>query len=580
MNIISLNELTLLRFLWLCWRRQPVHVLIATPLLPPLQGSLDRLVNRLIAAGRTSWAVDLVPELRSTWDYDRRIFFDEAFKKYEPWQNAFFGFEWTDTARAPYGYAYKQIVANYVFTHAKVIYVIDALIRKYPAGSIRFGGIAQDVCQMYRNYFGDESVVNIQPAAEPKILINTVVFLCVLFFGWGWVIRRLRLSVPCRKVFFAFDWINDLRDFFVCDSIRDGGDVLLIYRNDELWKARPPEGDRYMQCRWSEALFPWASGFAALGILARDTLYLWMHLKNRPVRLFYRCIAMPFRRMNIRGFFNVYRPRYMWGRDDYNVEHILRRDELHRVGGKSFGISHAVLSNFCSLIPQWRYISFDRYYTYSNYFCRPYLDTWPRDMEVKSGGVFGLPREKILSDWSCGDGILFSSRVALDEPEFGRMIGAVARAFPHLPIMIQVKRGYISDAQIAERVARWTSGHPNAVYTTEPIYQLMERARYYISDISTVIGEALILGAKVFFADVIKQEFSIFREFPGLSIKTAEELVTRLKGLEAGTEIYPHRQYGELMNIRRAATLYDILREDVGLPPLAGRVGVSESHGN
>ena len=78
---------------------------------------------------------------------------------------------------------------------------------------------------------------------------------------------------------------------------------------------------------------------------------------------FYGIIALPFRRIILRGFFNKFRPAYFWGRDDYNVEHIIRRQEMHRYGGISLGINHGFPS-YANLFPQWRYISFDRYYTF------------------------------------------------------------------------------------------------------------------------------------------------------------------------------------------------------------------------
>ena len=48
------------------------------------------MADEAIAAGRAQYAVDLVPELQHHWDFDRRFYFEEVFKKYEAWQNQYY----------------------------------------------------------------------------------------------------------------------------------------------------------------------------------------------------------------------------------------------------------------------------------------------------------------------------------------------------------------------------------------------------------------------------------------------------------------------------------------------------------
>lgn len=568
MNILKLNELTLPLLLVFVICRKPVFILGVAPLFPPLQSYLDRLAAYLIARQQAAWAVDLVPELRPAWDYDRRLLFKEAFKKYELWQNSYFDFNWAEGARQPYGYAYKLVVSNHIFTRAIEVYLIEALVRQHKNDGLRFFGVLPDSYEMCRALFGGPAVDGIRPAYAPNRLVNLVIIFAVLVVGLVSVIRRLRPFATSRKVFFAFDWLNDDRDFRTCESVADGGDVVLIYRNDALWRERSAEGAKYLQCQWKDGVFPLVDGLRTLAMVVADSLYLWRHLASLPSALFYKAVIMPHQRAKIRSLFNRYRPKYVWGRDDYNVEHILRRAELHRIGGRSLGTNHGVVTNFCSLFPQWRYISFDIYYTFGKPLCEPYLSTWAKDMTLRSSGVFGLPRETIISGWPPGEAILFSARVAWNEPEFGRMVHAIAEAFPEREILIQLKRGYISDEKIEGFATDWGAGHSNVSQTTESIYALMARARYYISDVSTVIAEAMHLGVPVLFADVIDQEYSVYREFPGLSIRTADEMVERLRALEEGREIYPHELYQKLMDLDHGNTIYDLVRDDVGLPPL------------
>jgi len=62
-------------------------------------------------------------------------------------------------------------------------------------------------------------------------------------------------------------------------------------------------------------------------------------------------------------------------------------------------------------------------------------------------------------------------------------------------------------------------------------------------------------------------EHSIYRLFPGLSVRTAEELVERLNALEEKTAVYPHEEFLRLLNLSPGKTAFDIMRADLGLPP-------------
>ena len=85
------------------------------------------MADGAIAAGRAKYAIDLAPELRRYWEFDRRFYFQEVFKKYEPWQNRYYGFERPEIVNDPiYGYGFKQITCSYTFWKVNEIFLLDA----------------------------------------------------------------------------------------------------------------------------------------------------------------------------------------------------------------------------------------------------------------------------------------------------------------------------------------------------------------------------------------------------------------------------------------------------------------------
>jgi len=195
-------------------------------------------------------------------------------------------------------------------------------------------------------------------------------------------------------------------------------------------------------------------------------------------------------------------------------------------------------------------------------------------MELRSAGMFGVSRKTLAKEWPLGKAILVAVRVAWYEPEMANIVTTLARKFPDKEILLQMKAGYLDEEKSNAYIADWCKGLPNVRHVTDNIYVLLEDAEYLVSDISSLIAEGIQLGLKTFFADVIEQEYSIFREFPGLSLKSADSIADKIDDIENGTTKYPTTEYIKFMGLEHGLNIYDIVRNDVGLPPVISNADV------
>ena len=184
--------------------------------------------------------------------------------------------------------------------------------------------------------------------------------------------------------------------------------------------------------------------------------------------------------------------RSCWARDDYNVEHVLRRHELHRFGGVQWGLNHAV-QGITILMPQLRHVSMDRYYTIGSAFHRHFKDTWEVG-ELCSIGSFAFTEEHFTRPTRTSRDILFMARFAIGNPEFVRAVRLAAETFPDRTILLQVKSGYPHDSLIPGFIDDCRRDLANVVHATDPVYDLVSRADFIVSDPSTIIAEAIQLG--------------------------------------------------------------------------------------
>jgi len=566
-HLISLNELVLPRFLYLVFRGQPVKILQIEPFTPKLKGMLERVVDWTIRSGRVEYAIKLAPELQFYWDYEWCFNLLEIFKKYESWQNRYYGFDREKITDDPvYGYAFKKMTCNYTFSKVLGVYLLDSLTKKISFGEYRIYGVLADTLALGRHLLGPDFAHDIKPMAYPKTLVRWVQTIFSGAYTLAWLAKRVRLNEKPEKIAIAFDYMKDKREFELLKEIRDAGRIVLIDRFPQLPSLPLPEGMEYQICNRSDGRFPPILALKSAAMAIRDIFKLARLHKEAPPTLFSESLSMPYKRLLVRGLLNRYQPKCFIGRDEYNVDHVLRRAELIPLGIKSIGINGGLHPCSSSLVPKIRYVNFDVFFTYAAPLYTRYRDTWPPDMAVKTIGSFSLPREMFSGDRKPkGEDILFTIRLAWKNPEMVRMVQAVARAFPDRKVYLQFKPLQVNDRIARQLVEECGKGVNNFVYTTQNVYTLLERSKYHISDFSTIVAEAIQSGMTTFLADLVDMEFTCFRSFPGLCVTTAEELVEKLLSQESGAP-YPQETYFKLLGYRHGEIGFDLLRQEIGLP--------------
>lgn len=567
--IVNLNELSLVSFLWLMLLRRDVYVLSFETFLPQSAGPLRRLAERAVAKGLARWAVELCPELAAEWEYSPRVLLHEVFASTESWQNTYYRFDVVSRAVPDYALAYKHVTCSHTWSKHVPLVTLLAILDSAHAQSLKVLGVAADTEAMLLAYGGTRLSFRSQSTSVPRRLINAAISLLAVLYGWAFIVRRTQLSrVSPQPFFLVADYMDDVRDIRLYQELEEGGPIALVER----W-ARPDceeraEIQRYPSYKATDGAFSPAEAFLAAGHIVIDCLRLFRHLGSLEPSHYYWVAALPYRRIVLRAFFNRFRPRYFWGRDPYNVEHILRRQELHRVGGESFGINVGY-PVYSILYPMFRYVSFDRYYVYGrDIYDKYYRDTWPRDMTLVPVGSYSFTREQMRERFRPrpADIVVFSA-IFITEPGMVALVRGLAEAFPDRRVLLQVKWNYADAESGKSYVAACCEGHSNVIPVRGPVYDLLFKARYAFSDPSTIVVEAIQAGVYSFAAEVSKiQRTSVFRDYPGLSVTSAEMAIQRIRAIESKSWTYPFTDYSGLVDLSGRIYL-DAVRADVGLTP-------------
>ena len=329
-TIFNINEFTALWFIVLAlFGRKPV-VLAVDPLFPPLRRRLDPLVKRAVAKGRAQWIIDLCPDQHDLWEYPPRTFLHDVFGETEDWHNAEYGLNDVDRTIPDYAMAYKHVSCNHVNPKHVNILLLGAALDKSAGEKVRVTGLPDDAVGLMRAYWGDRFDSILRPMPVPRWPINFVTTILYMIYALSWIITRARLTAPVpEKFFFAADYYEDQRDFRLYHEVAEGGPLLLVLRHPQRQTVEPyDELKPYKSCSCRDGRFGLCGALKAAVMAFRDSIRLFRQFGGSQPALYYRVGVLPFRRIVLRAFFNRYHPKFYWGRDDYNEDHILRHQEL------------------------------------------------------------------------------------------------------------------------------------------------------------------------------------------------------------------------------------------------------------
>lgn len=572
-KIFLINEMTIWRFLLSCAGKQAPYVLAVDPLFPPLQAMLSRIIKGLTATGRARWITEILPlEGKLLWDYPHRAILHDVFGRTESWHGRHFRFDHVDKAVPDYAYAFRKIVSNYMkHRHFEMLLILDA-IKENGDGNVRFFGLQDHTSGLMESYT-DEVPESLNPdTGSIRFLINPIVLAVAITLGILWTLSRLRWRPPKPKnYFFAADFNEGPKEFPLYAEMRNGGEVLLVRRNRSYRLSPHPELTGFDSCLPTEGTLGPGAVLASAAMILRDAIAIGRATFRCTPPVFYQAALLPFRRAVLRAFFSRFRPRYFWGADDINVEHILRRQELHRIGGISLGLCHGypVAARIHTPV---RDVSFDVYFMTGLALYQKYLrHVWPADMVVKAAGSFDVRVKQFRNRLSEQQrDILITASLALGYPAAVTFVRDVAAAFPERKILLQAKKMWDGTEARQAFVDDCTSGMSNVHPVSGPPHEIFKDIRYVLSDPSTIVLEALEFGRTAFMYDVLDfHRECIFRDFKGLCVKSGAEAARRIISIEKGTETYRPEEYASLTNLTDR-TFLDVIRAEVGLPDTSG----------
>jgi len=193
----------------------------------------------------------------------------------------------------------------------------------------------------------------------------------------------------------------------------------------------------------------------------------------------------------------------------------------------------------------------------------PFVDSHAKTYNVRDGSDWeGTLKPRLQERLGKSKNIVFFVKPYKNLDIVRQFIVNLSEAFPDKTIFMKVKGSFIERGQ-AHNLASDFSDRSNIIVSNEVNpYELMFKARYSISDPSTMAAEAIHFGLISFLLDIDDREALIFRDFPDLCIKTADEAIERIRSIEAGAWTYPRSKLKPLINYSRKA-LADYVEEDM-----------------
>ena len=551
--------------------RRPYFLAIDS-IFPQSEYFLNKVVDWGVKHRFARKAINLTPDLKPYLENNRRFYFKDVPKNYEPWQRNYFNFASVEKENQNYGYVFKLVTNTYIFEKVMQIYMIKSILSlEEKKDQIEIYGIWPDTIDFFVSYFSQQWTGGKKYWRTYLRFINVILCGLALVFSLIRLCLKIRFKVARVQSNLAVDLLDDNRERHFLPELyknisrdRNFGPILCVQRLSNSKRSRKVDSENFIFTDLGGGAFSLWQSLGVLGFLVRDIIGLYLNFGTLSPRHFYHIAVLPDKKMRIRALLNKFPVRVFLGRDEYNPDHILRGQELGRIGSHSFGLSNTFVTTWTSVAPNVRYVSYDKYFVYSHLHLSKQETYWDSNMKIFSTGCYGIPKSQLESlSTKTGDDILVSVRIAFSAPEIIRMVRQLSKAFPKKTIVLRFLEDFIEREALEELEGACMQGLSNITVSREETYNLLPRCRYFVSDVSTIIAEAIQAKKMVFFADVLEMSFSVYRLFPGLSVKSAEELVDRISQLETGKALYPHYEYINMLGLSQNKTAVDIIGEEI-----------------
>ena len=571
MDYLVLSEVTLPRLLWRAALGRPTCVLATRSLWGGFSGRLDRLADALKSKGRITRILDQRPDLAPYTDYGDIMRLADPFVEAEPWLNDYFRFDEADDRYGRYGTAYRHNCCNAIFQRFATVFLVNGICEEPPDPDVRFVGLDAVDLAYYQDRF--KQPVPFPVVHQPRIdgWINALRSLAVLGYSILWIARKIRFAPPPPEpIFLGSDFVGARHDLNLWPEIADEDhEIVIVCRNREMAREYSDALKGYRHCCVDDGWHTPGSALASLWETARDVFNIFRQGRSLPSDFFRGLSALPYKCSVYRALFNRFHFRNFWSRDDYNTEHIIRSQELRKLGGISFGIMHGI-SSICEIAHQLRHIDFDTYYVFGrDLYDRVYSKTWPAHMRVRDIGSFGMARDEFerLKQPRPNNIACFCSP-SFHQDQILENIEAIARALPDRTVFINIKGDKYLTGSFGEALSQLMDRAPdNLVIDKRRSYELLFECQYVVNESSTLTAEAIQFGLCSFILDIDERfKNHYYRRYPDICVRSAGETVERIRAIEEGRWDYPRHLMGELINMSGRIP-WDEIRKDMGLEP-------------
>lgn len=578
-----LSELNVFYAAALLFVGRKVMVIDRNPLLPGGDWFLGRVTARLRRSPRFVDIRQEIPATERFWELggepENGAFFDWV-ETTAAAQDEYFAKRRFDILVPEYDLGIKAVIANHLSRHVFLIYMLRDLERD--GRSFVVHGLEPEILSLYQARWNAAPTVCHSKTIQFRVLLNLLYAIAGIVFNLALLIRRYRPAAPKPiSLYMAADTPEPGRTVTLVDEITVGVDapVMHVARNNAVLTQLRIQRPNHMSCGRNEGVVDTAMLVSCLRVGIVDPMRIWFACRHLQPSMTRAAQGLPHWRIIYRAMFRRFHPQWFWARDDYTPEHHMRSQEMRRIGGKSAAIMHGL--PWAAPHGGWQFIDFEHYFVFGRNNMGEILRRhWPSHMNVRAVGSWAMSRQDWAQLSQIDDRSTDIAVMASDAPgglEATVAVRTIAEAFPERKIYFRTKKNsYPSRPDLDIATKDIIENKPeNVVIETDKSYTYFKKFRYAFSSPSSIVAESLQFDVMAFclltgFEGYPEPRPLIYKRYPFLCVRSAEEFIERVRMIEAGQWHYPRQEADDLIEPLKNGQTFDVIRADLGLPPIGG----------
>ena len=399
-----------------------------------------------------------------------------------------------------------------------------------------------------------------------KYTLNILLFILSLFYCLIWVFSRIRFTIHPQKIILATDYNGGSRDMKFWDYLNpDKSRTLVVIRDKYTMKAFAHLLGDYKVVFDNDGSFSFVSGILTCVNSLRDSIILLIKFANLPPDYYRQICFLPYKRAKYKAFFNKYKCKTFWGRDDYNYQHIIRSQEIRKIGGRSLACNHGIQS-ISTIAFQLRYLDFDMYFMHGlDQYYNVYIKYWPTWMKVKGvGSIFSNPEQQELIKQTDAKDVAIIIAPSFHQDLIFDAILTLASTFSDLTFWIVTKAKHRHEGDFGNKYQDLVhSGFSNVKESIQDVYNLIPKCKYVFSESSTLLAEAVYFDRIALCYDPDSAfKFLYYRKFPEMLFSDVDELIARINSTRY-LPVYYNDPNLDLMTFKGNRHPWSIIKEDM-----------------